>query len=95
MVVGVVALLLQNGAELNKKTCMGANALTYAVKGGHGKTVCYLLDKQIEFDMRALPCELTAMFVASLHGYDAILRNLLDRSELFMHLGQICALQPV
>ena len=77
---GVVALLLQNGADMNKKTCMGANALTYAVKGGHGKTVSFLLDKQIEFDMRALPCELSAMFVAALHGYDAILRMLADRS---------------
>lgn len=80
-VAGVVALLLQNGGDINKKSCMGANALTYAVKGGHAKTVNFLLDKQIDFDMIASPCELSAMFSAALLGHDAILRMLIDRSK--------------
>jgi len=77
----VAALLLQSGAELNKKTCMGANALTYAVKGGHSRTVSFLLDRQIDFDIVASPCELSAMFVASLLGHDSSLRHLSDRGQ--------------
>lgn len=58
---------------------MGANALTCAVKGGHNKTISFLLERQIDFDMIAAPCELTAMFVSALLGRDASLRLLSDR----------------
>lgn len=61
---------------------MGANALTYSVRGGHIKTTKFLIDRQIEFDMIAAPCELSSMFVASLLGHDAILRVLSDRGKL-------------
>ena len=70
---------------------MGANALTYAVKGGHSKTVGFLLDRQIEFDTKASPCELSAMLVAALLGHDAALRLLSDRGQ-FLFLNDI---QPI
>lgn len=73
---------------------MGANALTCAVRGGHVKTAQYLLDRGIEFDTVASPCELSAMFVACLLGHDSLLRLLTDRGLLTL-LSIECLSQPV
>jgi len=66
---------------------MGANALTCAVKGGHAKTLRLLMSAGVEFDKVAAPCELSAMFVATLLGRDNIVKDLIDKGKECLAVG--------
>lgn len=81
----IAALLLQNGANINARTCFGANVQTLAARSGNLKTFNLVDDSRVSFGKdesqccaAGIMCELTPLMVAAHRGHDTIVRHLLN-----------------
>ena len=85
----VAALLLQNGANVNARTCFGASAPTLAARSGNLPTCRLLEGSGVSFGIDGLQSgtagsmwEVTPLMVAAHRGHDTIVRHLLNSGNL-------------
>ncbi|KAG7263745.1 hypothetical protein CRUP_012273 [Coryphaenoides rupestris] len=74
--LNVAHMLLENGAEINGRNRLGASVLSMAARGGHTHVVKLLLEGGAYGGREFM--DITALLVASLHGHEAALRQLLE-----------------
>ncbi len=73
----IVTLLLNHGAEINKK--IGGTALTYAINFGDPSIVKILLTKGADTTIKAY--DMTPLFIAKILGYPAIIKLLEEHTS--------------
>ena len=82
----IVKLLLERGADINKRDIYGVTALIWAAHFGHSETVATLLDRGADlpdYKSKIISTMKKESWWAPMHG--AVIYNLLDQIQIFTY----------